>query len=113
MRRVGAFMLVPLVLMIAACGRPDAGLPETAPSIDPSVVQGTLPAGWRWESYGGVEVGVPGDWGWGNGSQRLYQWCAGARHHVAAPMVGRPGVSTLVGCPGGKPDPATLIANTG
>ena len=30
-----------------------------------------VPAGWRWESYGGVQVGVPGDWGWDEGPVRL------------------------------------------
>lgn len=58
-------------------------------------------------------VAVPGDWGWDNGSQRLGQWCVqlGAK----PPVVGRPGPSTLVGCPTGADgvDPSTLVANTG
>lgn len=74
-----------------------------------------LPAGWRWESYGGVEVGVPDSWGWGNGDQRLDQWTVGDGLGKR-PMVGRPGPVTLVGygpIPEGRTDPATLVENTG
>lgn len=70
-----------------------------------------LPTGWRWESFGGVQVGVPGEFGWGNGSQRLGQWCIGEERD---PIVGRPGPSTLVGCPTDPDvDPSTLLENTG
>ena len=106
MRRAAAAGLIPLVLAIPACARPGVGSPETAPPADsPTVEEGSLPPGWRWESYGGVEVGVPGDWGWDNGTQRLHQWCIAAKHRIAEPIVGRPGASTAVGCPGGEPDP--------
>ena len=74
-----------------------------------------LPDGWRWESYGGVEVGVPDDWGWDNGSQRLGQWFVGGPRDTDVPVVGRPGVATLVGAsthPDGT-DPGVLVANTG
>lgn len=73
-----------------------------------------LPVGWRWESYGGVEIGVPKSWGWGNGSQRLDQWTVGDGGR--RPMVGRPGPTTLVGyspISPGETDPATLVENTG
>lgn len=73
-----------------------------------------LPVGWRWESYGGVEIGVPESWGWGNGSQRLDQWTVGDGGR--RPMVGRPGPTTLVGYSPtgpGETDPATLVENTG
>jgi hypothetical protein len=61
-----------------------------------------------------VEVGVPGDWGWDNGSQRLSQWCIATPEQIAKPIVGRPAGSTLVGCmAGGKPAPDTMIAKTG
>ncbi|HEY8790803.1 MAG TPA: hypothetical protein VIM10_16970 [Actinopolymorphaceae bacterium] len=73
------------------------------------------PAGWRWESYGGVEVGIPDSWGWGNGDQRLDRWKVGDRGRWARkPMVGRPGWATLVGYDtprAGRPDPATLLEN--
>ena len=84
---------------VAACEAPPA---RPAP----------VPADWRWESYGGVEVRVPGDWGWGNGSQRLSQWCVYPEDDPR-PIVGRPGYSTLAGCPSAKPRPETLVARTG
>jgi hypothetical protein len=74
-----------------------------------------LPVGWRWESYGGVEVGVPDSWGWGNGGQRLGQWFLG-NGRLLGPIVGRPGVVTLAGRrpePGETVDPGTLVKNTG
>lgn len=112
MRRSAVSVLALLVCGISACAPAGPAAPGPSavgvPSPDPA-----LPAGWRWESYGGVEVAVPGEWGWGNGMQRLTQWCAdtsGAKE----PIVGRPGAVTLVGCPGGrKPAPETLLANTG
>ena len=64
----------------------------------PSTPARPLPDGWRWESFGGVQVGVPGDWGWDNGSQRISQWCVDGRPAQPGPAVGRPGVSTLVAC---------------
>jgi hypothetical protein len=103
----------------------DTAAPSAAPSSAPgSTAQGAphepaLPADWRWESYGGVEVGVPATWKWDNGSQRIGQWCASPQTAEAdqIPAVGRPGGATLVGCgtdtPKGKPDPETLVKNTG
>lgn len=74
----------------------------------------SAPPGWRWESYQGVELAVPGYFGWGNGGQRIGQWCVrgdGAK----TPIVGRPGPVTLVGClaPHKQPDPSTLLEHTG
>lgn len=101
-----------LLVTVIACGSevdPTPGAnpaPAAAPSDAP-----VLPEGWRWEGFDGVLVGVPGEWGWGNSSQRLLQWCVdgGSRE----PIVGRPGPSTLVGCPTGDPDPSTLVRRTG
>jgi hypothetical protein len=64
----------------------------------PSAPARPLPGGWRWESFGGVQVGVPGDWGWDNANARISQWCVDGRRAHPAPAVGRPGVSTLVAC---------------
>jgi len=111
MRRwvAGAFIL--LVLAVPGCAQ-TPGAAE--PAVSPAVQDPDLPAGWRWESYGGVEVGIPGDWGWGNGSQRLSQWCVATPEQIAKPIVGRPGGTTLAGCGvAGKGRPDTLIANTG
>lgn len=83
--------------------------PGGTPSVE-------IPAGWRWESFGGVQVGVPGDWGWGNAVQRTGQWCISTPRERAEPIVGRPAGMTLVGCPApepGEPDPGTLLENTG
>lgn len=88
------------------------GGPRGSATVDRGVP--VLPDGWRWEALGGVQVGVPDSWGWGNSSQRLGQWCV--EEGPLTPMVGRPGVATAVGCPparDGGPEPATLIANTG
>ncbi|MCW2799346.1 MAG: hypothetical protein JWQ70_818 [Aeromicrobium sp.] len=106
-----------LVVCLTTLGGCDVARPsphDMSPGVDPAGVSPTLPDGWRWESYRDVEVGVPADWGWGSGEQRLGQWCINERH--PKPIVGRPGFSTLVGCPSAKPaapDPETLIANTG
>lgn len=106
-RRHAATALIPLILAVSACARPHLEAPPASASAD------DLPQGWRWESFGGVEVGVPGDWGWDNGSQRLSQWCVRPEGQTPQPAVGRPGVSTAAGCPQGEPDPGTLIVNTG
>jgi hypothetical protein len=75
-----------------------------------------LPQGWRWESFAGVQVGVPGDWDWTNASQRISQWCVGeGRREPLTPAVGRPGASTLVGCDAFDKDvpQEMLVQNTG
>ena len=107
--------------LLAACGTTTTGGPvepstrSVEPVETPSTVE-TLPTGWRWESFGGVQVGVPADWGWGVGGQRLSQWCISTPRDRAQPIVGRPGPVTAVGCPAGDqgdPDPGTLLENTG
>lgn len=75
-----------------------------------------LPTGWRWESFRGVEVGVPADWGYDNGSQRTGQWCVDSAGDSSTPVVGRPGPATLVGCWSkgpNAPDPGSLVDNGG
>jgi hypothetical protein len=49
---------------------------------------------WRWESYGGVEVQVPADWGYGNS---FWPPCV---DQPGKPYVGRPGMIPLVHCGG-------------
>lgn len=102
--------LILMATLLGACSTDDtlSGPPPTtaAPEV-------TLPDGWRWESYRGVEVAVPGDWGSANASQRIGQWCVEPRADQA-PAVGRPGASTLVACGIEENPPAeTLIENTG
>jgi len=111
-----------LWVLLAGCGTsrvvepPRADGPAETPSSRHAEPVETLPAGWRWESFGGVQVGVPGDWGWGVGGQRLSQWCISTPRDRAQPIAGRPGPVTAVGCPAGdegEPDPGTLLENTG
>lgn len=103
--------------LLAACGTTESVEPMPRP-VDPSsrVVEPVeAPAGWRWESFGGVQVAVPGDWGWGVGGQRLSQWGISTPGDRAEPIVGRPGPVTAVGCPAAEDgtDPGTLLENTG
>jgi hypothetical protein len=55
---------------------------------------------WRWESYRGVQVQVPPDWGYGVLGQA---WCAatpdGKPRLVRAGAVGRPGAMYAIKCP--------------
>lgn len=102
-----------VAVLLGACSTDDTlGGPAFTPSASPDV---QIPDGWRWESYRGVEVAVPGDWGSTNASQRIGQWCVD-RQRDREPAIGRPGASTLVGCGLGEtasPSPETLIVNTG
>lgn len=54
--------------------------------------------GWRWESYGGIEVAVPDDWGYGVTG---HPPCLDPV--MAQPYVGRPGVVPSILCPGTLP----------
>jgi hypothetical protein len=107
------------IVAASACAPPGTITAAPGPTAQREQHPPALPTGWRWESYGGVEVGVPGSWGWDNGSQRIRQWCVAApkAEPDRTPAVGRPGVSTQVGCDAfpskGKPDPETLLKNTG
>lgn len=114
-RRAAPALLLAVLpaLVLAGCGQDSPGTAGGSTSVvDPQ--EPVLPDGWRWESYAGVQVGVPGDFGWTTGAQRIGQWCVGGeRDEPLRPAVGRPGFSTVVGCPEGDPDPATLVENTG
>ncbi|WP_293784632.1 hypothetical protein [uncultured Aeromicrobium sp.] len=114
MRQAGVALALAMIVGVAACGTTaprEPSVPE-ASSASPHPPAKALPDGWRWESYAGVQVGVPEHWGWTSGSQRLGQWCLGYRD--AAPAVGRPGPTTQVACPGeGNPPPGSLVAGTG
>lgn len=67
----------------------------TAASAGPSHPRGSVVAasGWRWESYGGIEVQVPASWTYGTtGSPPCLQ------DADAKPYVGRPGPIRTIGC---------------
>jgi len=120
MRRPGYLaVLVGLVLgLLAGCGDAPPGPGELAvaagPSTSPSPANPVpLPSGWRWEAYAGVQVGVPGDWGYARSSadQIITQWCIG---RPVRNVVARPGATTLVGCGLDQVgDPGTRIAVAG
>lgn len=85
--------------------------PDKATVSQDSVAQ--LPSGWRWESYGGIEVGVPGNWGWGTSE---WPWCLDQTAGPPAPYVGRPGVVPAIAClttNDGTPDSAFSIKKGG
>lgn len=108
-------ILVGLALgLVAGCGDVTTG-PGAPGGAAASPAEDTLPAGWRLESFGGVEVGVPGDWGYAGSStgQITNQWCVDRQKPVAG-VVARPGVQTLVACGFDEEgDPGTRIAVAG
>ncbi len=82
-----------LALGTAACGGKSA---SSAESSGPS-----LRAGWHWETYGGVRVGVPHSWTDTDTSteELADQWCT---YETGAdpphPVVARPGIETAAMC---------------
>ncbi|WP_130508030.1 hypothetical protein [Krasilnikovia cinnamomea] len=102
-------MLVAVLLSASGSQTPIAGEePVTVQLVEPDR-KPALPAGWRWESYGGVEVGIPGEWGWGDSGLRLDAWCVGSAGN-RPPVVARPGGATPAIACGGD---GTRIADTG
>ncbi|GAA4949833.1 hypothetical protein [Actinoplanes utahensis] len=94
-----------VLLMLAGCGAPAA--PE-APSPSSSSSE-LLPSGWRWESYGGVQVGVPGEFGWAGRGTRLEAWCVRSDVPDKPPVVARPTVTPAIACGDGE----DRLENTG
>jgi hypothetical protein len=94
-----------LGLALAGCGGVE--------SVDTEAIsdEAPLPANWRWESYHNLEIGVPGDWGYGVTGR---QFCV--RAEGEGPFVGRPGSRTDIGCltrTKDGSDPATLLSSGG
>lgn len=125
MRRTGWIGAAAACVLLVSCGdavpqaldgsdrpkpRAQHPSPGAAASADRQVPE--LPHGWRWESYRGLEIGVPGEWSWGNGGQRINQWCVEG-FGPKGPMVGRPGPETLVGCQGDATAGPGWLAKTG
>jgi DNA-directed RNA polymerase specialized sigma24 family protein len=77
---------VPVVLAAVPGGLGDLGEFDVAPRPDTSVPDAVLPAGWRPETWRGVEAGVPGDWGYVS----LSTWCS-VKDSAVTPLVERPG----------------------
>jgi hypothetical protein len=56
--------------------------------------------GWRWESFGGVEVSVPATWSYGVSDA---PWCTAGNHGQPDGEVGRPGPTERIRCPDPTP----------
>jgi hypothetical protein len=98
-----------LVLAAALSGSTAPGRPDNVPASVNHVSQ-TLPATWRWESYGRLDLGVPGDWGYGTAGR---QWCG--QRLGETPFVGRPGSLRMFGCAAkpGSQNPDTALSTGG
>lgn len=58
--------------------------------------EGTMDNGaWRWESYGGIELQVPADWGY---TTTAAPWCGPPPTQPPEPAVGRPGATLAIAC---------------
>jgi hypothetical protein len=92
MQRVRAIVATLAAVMFSASGSlsPLAGIERVTAELVRADRQPVLPPGWRWESYGGVQVGVPGGWGWADRGLRLDAWCID-RPGDDPPVVARPG----------------------
>ncbi|GAB3270443.1 hypothetical protein [Kineosporia babensis] len=94
--RIALFAASCVVLALAGCGTtaPAPAEPEATASPVRGATQ-EVPDDWRWETYGRVQLAVPGEWGYGTTER---QWCT--RSKKEKPFVGRPGALTMVGCSG-------------
>lgn len=107
-----------LLALLAGCGAADSSgetRPAPEPRTSPAESADGLPSGWRWESYRGVEVGVPASWDSGRSTgQVTSQWCSD-RATGGGPVVARPAWQTSMLClsPGSGPKPGTLIEDAG
>jgi len=79
---VAAALLLPAVAWAAFSTGP--ALQTPTPAAQGVVPQRPHVGGWRWESWGGIEVQVPRSWG----DADLTQWCAD--HGTSGPAVDRP-----------------------
>lgn len=104
MAAVAAAVVVPTVLTGGDGGSPvgpavPGATSGVVPTADEPTADEPLPpgAGWRWESYGGVELQVPASWGLGTTDS---PWCLGSTDGSTdgAAYVGRPGPVEAIGC---------------
>jgi len=109
MHRVRAIVATLAAVMFSASGSlsPLAGMERVTAELVRADRQSVLPPGWRWESYGGVQVGVPAGWGWDD-PVRLYAWCVNSQDD-RPPVVARPGPIPAIHCGGD----GTSIGDTG
>ena len=92
MHRVRAIVATLVAVMFSASGSlsPLAGMERVTAELVRADRQPVLPPDWRWESYGGVQAGVPAGWGWADRGLRLDAWCVNP-HGERPPVVARPG----------------------
>jgi len=93
------------LVVLVGCGDLPAGAgagQQTAAVVEPLTTDpassAVLPPGWRWETYGGVQVGVPGGWGYAKaGAEQVTTgWCG---YGPVDRVVARPGSGALLlGC---------------
>lgn len=104
-----------VVLALAGCttAAPQQAAPTSStsganlsPALEVGLEPGAIPAGWRTETFGRVQLGVPGDWGQGTTDQ---QWCKRSKK----PFVGRPGALTAIGCASDDPAADTTLSTGG
>jgi hypothetical protein len=80
------------VVFATAGGPPGTGEPPAGSGEAPA-------AGWRWESYDGVEVQVPDEWGHGTTNTPPCLDVPGGADQPKQPgYVGRPGIVATIGC---------------
>jgi DNA-directed RNA polymerase specialized sigma24 family protein len=90
---IAVVVAVPVVLALVPGALGGLGDLDMSPVPDTTVPDSVLPAGWRAESWRGVEVGVPEDWGYVS----LSTWCS-ARDEGSTPRVERPGRYPALDC---------------
>lgn len=95
---------VPIAVGWMARDAVDAPVADASPRDDTPRDDTVEPApeGWRWESYGGIQLQVPDGWGWGTTGAPP---CLQGRD--AEPYVGRPGGVRDILCP--EPVPALSL----
>ncbi|MET8150221.1 hypothetical protein ACIBSW_23990 [Actinoplanes sp. NPDC049668] len=111
MRRARAIVATLVAVMFSASGSlsPLAGIERVTAELVLADRRPVLPTGWRWESYGGVQVGVPARFGWADSGLRLGAWCIDPPDDES-PVVARPGGGVpAIACLGD----GTRIAATG
>lgn len=101
-RRPLVFLLL-ASLLVAGCGGQDG---SPAPGSSVTGASSLADPGWRWESYGGVEVQVPEEWvGTTAGVAGYPAWCAAGDEGAPSPGVNRGalGIMPAIACGSNRP----------
>lgn len=93
---VAAAIVVPMVLSGGSGDETEPAVLDHLVVVDQPPAVDPPEAGWRWESYGGVELQVPADWDRGTTGM---PWCLEDGTEAGKPYVGRPqGAIPLILC---------------